>query len=274
MNCGMKDIYDALRAAELNAWEVDGGIVVRGDCIEVIECLHNNKITIDAVITDPPWMPVVKSTIGEKGAKGANELRRWSDMSMLRWAFSHFIRLIRAVQKDGGATCFFCGDIAAALMAQAIYENWARMQLLTWEKPGAFRGRIMPPFTSKNEFVWYCADGVGHPAREMEKTGSVHSPILRAAAAIPSTRIHEAEKPVALLEHLIEICVPRGGIVADFFAGSFSLAKAAKNTGRQFLCVEMDAVYFRRAMERLGESDDTIKQTAVRNWNENGGGLL
>ena len=263
----MKEIYDALRAAELNAYEVDGGIVVRGDCIEVIECLHNNKMAVDAVITDPPWLPVAKSTIGEKGARGAHESRRWSDMSLLRMAFSHFIRLIRAVQKDGGATCFFCGDIAAALMAQAIYENWARMQLLTWEKTG---GRIMPPFAYKNEFVWFCADGIGHPTRQMEMTGKVHSPILRCPSAAPSSRIHEAEKPVAMLEHLIEICVPQGGIVADFFAGSFSLAAAAKKTGRQFLCVEMDSVFFQRAMERLGEADGKIKQPAVRAWGETG----
>ena len=50
---------------------------------------------------------------------------------------------------------------------------------------------------------------------------------------------YATQKPEALLEILIEACCPKGGTVADFFAGSGTSAAVAVKTGRDFiLCDE------------------------------------
>lgn len=54
-------------------------------------------------------------------------------------------------------------------------------------------------------------------------------------------RFHENQKPVALLEYLIQRYSDEGDTVLDFTAGSFSAGVAAINTKRNFIGIEQDA---------------------------------
>lgn len=51
-------------------------------------------------------------------------------------------------------------------------------------------------------------------------------------------KMHMTAKPVALLEQILEICVP-GGVVLDPFVGSGSTAVACKRTGRRYIGMEI-----------------------------------
>lgn len=227
----------------------ESGLLVQGDCMEVMDALIVYGVEFDAIICDPPWMSPAAAVVDDQ-VGGKKQGRIWGDMSILGMAFNNCFSRFRRLQKQGGATCIFCGDISGAVFAPLLYPRWQRMQLLTWDKSaGSHRGRVLPPFLYKTEFIWYCADGIGNPANGMSRRGETTSPILRFTATPPSSRIHQSEKPVALLEHLINLTTPPGGLVADFFAGSFSLQRAAQNTGRRYLCVEMDETFFARAVD-------------------------
>ena len=66
--------------------------------------------------------------------------------------------------------------------------------------------------------------------------------------------IHPTQKPVRLLERLINLCIPKGKdhvLVADFFAGSFSCAEACHNLGLDFIGVEIDEEYYNAGMGRI-----------------------
>jgi site-specific DNA-methyltransferase (adenine-specific) len=67
--------------------------------------------------------------------------------------------------------------------------------------------------------------------------------------------IHPTEKPVKLLERLIQLCLPNKPrneiLVADFFAGSFSCGEACYNLGVNFKGYEIDLEYFDLGCERL-----------------------
>jgi site-specific DNA-methyltransferase (adenine-specific) len=56
---------------------------------------------------------------------------------------------------------------------------------------------------------------------------------------------------VGLLETLIALCTPEGGIVLDPFAGSGSTGVAALRLGRRALLFERDAGYAEVAARRL-----------------------
>ena len=226
----------------------DDGIAICGNAVDVADCLIKNGIVLDGFITDPPWMP--PATAFTKDSKGGKKKtgRTWADMSILGIAFRHIFSQLRALQRDGGATVVFCGDVSGAVFAPHLYENWQTIQLLTWEKN---TGRIMPPFLCKNEFAWWCADGVGKPAAGMTKAGSANKATLKFSIASKEERVHPSEKPIDMLEHLIGLAIPPGGIVGDFFSGSFSLARAARNTERKFVCVEMDHEFYDRAVDKM-----------------------
>jgi DNA (cytosine-5-)-methyltransferase len=66
--------------------------------------------------------------------------------------------------------------------------------------------------------------------------------------------IHPTQKPVRLLERLLNLCLPKGKdhvLVADFFAGSFSCAEACHNLGVDFIGVEIDEEYYNAGMGRI-----------------------
>ena len=63
--------------------------------------------------------------------------------------------------------------------------------------------------------------------------------------------IHPAQKPLSVVEHLVECCCPEGGVVLDGFAGSGTTALAAKNKGRNFICFEISPEFCEIAKSRL-----------------------
>ena len=71
--------------------------------------------------------------------------------------------------------------------------------------------------------------------------------------------IHPTQKPVRLLERLLNLCLPKGKdhvLVADFFAGSFSCAEACHNLGLDFIGVEIDDEYYNAGMGRIKKFQD------------------
>lgn len=72
------------------------------------------------------------------------------------------------------------------------------------------------------------------------------------------TGYHPTQKPVALLEDLIQTFSNEGDLVVDLTMGSGSTGVACKNTGRRFIGIEMDKGYFNIAKERM--SINTLRE--------------
>jgi site-specific DNA-methyltransferase (adenine-specific) len=64
-------------------------------------------------------------------------------------------------------------------------------------------------------------------------------------------RLHEAQKPIALLEFLIQLTTKEGQLVLDPFIGSGSTAVACRNLGRAFIGFEINESYTAAALARL-----------------------
>ena len=66
--------------------------------------------------------------------------------------------------------------------------------------------------------------------------------------------LHPTQKPVALMEYLINTYTNEGDTVLDNCMGSGTTGVACANTGRRFIGMEMDDVYFNIASKRIKES--------------------
>lgn len=64
---------------------------------------------------------------------------------------------------------------------------------------------------------------------------------------------HICEKPVSMLEHIINVSSRPGDIVLDCFAGSGSTLIAAKNLHRKYIGIEIDPYWVNRCKQRLGD---------------------
>ncbi|MDR1651127.1 MAG: site-specific DNA-methyltransferase, partial [Synergistaceae bacterium] len=78
-----------------------------------------------------------------------------------------------------------------------------------------------------------------------------HSNIIRIASERSDRGLHETQKPLKLMELLIALVTAEGAIVLDPFAGSGTTCLAAKNLGRHYIGIEIDAEYAKTASERL-----------------------
>lgn len=64
---------------------------------------------------------------------------------------------------------------------------------------------------------------------------------------------HPTQKPVELLEYLINTYTENGSVVLDNCMGSGSTGVACVNTGRDFIGIELDKTYFNIAEERIND---------------------
>jgi len=75
-----------------------------------------------------------------------------------------------------------------------------------------------------------------------------------------STRFHACQKPVALMAWCLNNYSKESDLIFDAFAGSFTTAIACIRTKRRFIGVELDPVYFEKAVERV---DTELKQLTL-----------
>jgi site-specific DNA-methyltransferase (adenine-specific) len=104
----------------------------------------------------------------------------------------------------------------------------------------------------------------------MEKTLDTKTPIVNLGTRHPSSiikfpngnnnNVHPTQKPVALMEYLINTYTNEGETVLDFTMGSGTTLVAAINTSRKAIGIEMDKGYFDIAAKRIAEAQ-TNKET-------------
>ena len=71
-------------------------------------------------------------------------------------------------------------------------------------------------------------------------------------------RIHEAQKPLRLIEFLIKLTTREGQTVLDPFIGSGTTAIAAKNLNRNFIGFEVVPEFYEGALKRLNAKGNNI----------------
>ena len=79
--------------------------------------------------------------------------------------------------------------------------------------------------------------------------------IIGFSGANQSEKKHPTEKNVALIEYLIKTYTQEGELILDNTAGSGTLAIAAINTNRRYICIEKDPHYFQVSCDRVTNHD-------------------
>lgn len=67
-----------------------------------------------------------------------------------------------------------------------------------------------------------------------------------------------AVKPITLMEWLVTLTTPPGGLVLDPFAGTGTTLQAARNKGFRAIGVEQDPDYIRLIETRLATAEETL----------------
>ena len=236
----------------------------KGDCLEVMHCLIEQGVKVDAVIADIPY--------GTTACK-------WDAVI----PFEPMWKCIKSIRKEKTPIVLFgCEPFASFLRISNIKEfkyDWV------WKKSksgSAFTAKYRP--VNKHEMV--CVFGKGtinyypqmedgtpykreHKISECDVNNHQIGFNRRTVKTIndgfryPITvqefqqnwrrqaQIHPTQKPVALMEYLVKTYTNEGDTVLDFTMGSGTTGVACVYTKRSFIGIEKDENYFQIAKERI-----------------------
>lgn len=230
-----------------------------GDCREVLPALD---VTADLIIADPPFEETEQAW------------DRWPD----GW-------LDVAATVTSSLWCF--GSMRMFFEHLTDFATWKPSQDVIWEKTCGtsmrtdrfgrihesvihwYRGRWSDLYVAPQREKHYGPDKgtKRNPGSRMGHWGHVRpgdvlnhddgTRLVRSVLRAPNLRgrgIHPTEKPVGILQPLIEYACPPGGLVVDPFAGSGSTLEAARLTGRRAIGIEISEEYCNRAAERLSQA--------------------
>ena len=235
--------------------------VRQGDALDVLRSLPPRSV--HAIITDPPYCSGGSTETSRRQATSQGIASERSSKEDFKWFAGDnmttpgLVWLLRAVAFEaerllvpGGSLLLFCDWRMWANLAPALESGGLRLQnMVVWDKGSAGMGTGFKP---THELVAHLCNG---PGKFHDMRGSN---VLRFGRVRGADKDHPTQKPVDLLQTLVRVAAPRGGLVVDPFCGSGSTGVACKREGRSFLGVERDTEYCEVARSRLrGESEQT-----------------
>jgi len=242
-------------------------MLILGDCLEKMDKLIEQGVTVDAIITDEPY--------GTTACK-------WDSVIPFEEMWERLNKLI----KPNGAIVLFGSEPFSSALRMSNIKNYKYDIYWQKEKPTNFfqlkrragkvtevisifykkqptynpqkftvkhrvknkpKGKHNSIITGKNkEVTAYKDDGTRYPYDIIEFN------------RVPLGKtVHPTQKPVALMEYLIKTYTNEGETVLDFTMGSGSTGVAAKNTNRKFIGIELSSEYFEIAEKRI---NNTLKK--------------
>ena len=204
-------------------------------------CLGRGRIVVsDGTNCSNKWLKKDQTSIPSAVKNG--KMFEHNDIEFPEW----LPELYRVLKKGSHCYIMINGRNLKELQDEAEKVGFEYQNLLIWEK-----GNFTPNkyYMQGAEFILMLSK---RPARNINDMGVPN--ILK----IPNTigkKAHPTEKPVELMQILVEQSSNKGDIVLDPFAGAGSTLVASKKTGRNYIGIEIDKKYFDIAIKRLEKKE-------------------
>lgn len=204
-----------------------------GDCLELLPYLDSESI--DLVITDPPYGMSFRSNY-----RKVRYEHIVNDDAVL-WT-EKVVNELDRVMKPNTHIYWFCSFHNIDIFLGELKKKFNIKNILIWEKNNTGMGDLSGSYAPKYEMIVFAQKG-----RRL-LYGRRDSDILHFDRT--GNKNHPTEKPVDLLEYLIQKSSDPGNLVLDPFIGSGSTAVACKNTMRNYIGMEISQEFWRKAQER------------------------
>lgn len=215
--------------------------VILGDCLNIMPTI---KKKVHLIIADPPWGINVDQSHGLGKMSGADPFidDRETSLPLVREAY----RLMYNVLENNTHAYVFFAVTQYALHLEMLNKAGFNVDPLplVWVKEGTSAPGVYTSFTSSYETIFFCRKG-------NRKLNVSPSNVLSFKRVNPKDKIHDTEKPLALIKHLIELSTLPGETVLDPFAGSGVVAEAAIRAKRDVIVIEKEKKYYDAICERV-----------------------
>lgn len=227
-------------------------LLIEGDAWKVLDNFEDDSF--DAIITDPPYSALDEQM--QTGSTRKRNLNKGWDFETNDIDETLYAKMLRVLKPGGHFFCFMPAskhdtiDYIHDQVKTAEKAGFTFNAQWVWDKKHVSLGYNGRP---RHELIMFFSKGkrhmypAGHP---MRRTPDVleHPRIMS-----KKEKVHQTEKPIALIMDLVEFSTLPGDTVLDPFAGSFSLGMAATLTGRNSVGIEMNTEFARAGINRMRE---------------------
>jgi site-specific DNA-methyltransferase (adenine-specific) len=203
--------------------------------------------SVDLIITDPPYESLEKhrksgTTTRLKNSKGSSNV--WFPVIKNQLFVDFFTEWMR-VLKPGRHLYVFCDpETSYEIVPIARSVGWRWGNRLIWDKMTIGMGYH---YRRRYEDILFFT----HPKGKKRRLADLGIPDVLPCKRLKGKGYYPTEKPVPLIEVLVQQSSERGELVLDSFAGSGSTGEAALINSREFLGSDVTPEAVRRASERL-----------------------
>ena len=225
--------------------------LINGNCLDTLKNIPNESI--DLIVTDPPYPTTSRGNAGNSGGMLQKDINKkgkvftYNNINCKEYA-PEFYRLL----KDGSHCYVMTNHINLIDMLNTFTDvGFHFIKSLIWNKGNKIMGQY---YMSQYEYILFFRKGKG---KKINNCGT--SDIL----SIPNKKtkdkdgknIHDTEKPIELMEVLVNNSSQENELVLDPFMGVGSTGVACIKNNRNFIGIEIDENYFNIAKSRLEEFD-------------------
>lgn len=211
-----------------------------GDCLEQLAAFPAGAA--DLVLTDPPYACRYRDNYG----------RTVINDDRTDWIAPAFKLIARAMRPHSVCVSFYGWNAA-----DRFHQAWQAAGLrpighIVWPKPYTSRSGFLE---ARHEQAYVLAKG--NPRKPHRRLQDVQK------WTYTGNQLHPTQKAVEILEPLIETFSDPGQLVLDPFMGSGSTGLAALKTGRRFTGIEIDAVHYNTARNRMQGFERPIREKSA-----------
>ena len=210
------------------------------DCLEGIKSLTNNSV--DLIITDPPYLKAYSTGYRKNVERKTTEILndREFDLDTL------FQEYKRVLKEDGHLYIFGCWQTSDKFK-QTLEKYFKIKNKLIWVKNNWSAGDLFWTYGQSYEEIWYASNG------RKKLKGKRDRDCLFYDRVAGKKQLHLNQKPVELVEFLINKSSQEGDLILDTFLGSGTTAVACINTNRNYIVYELDKNTYEIAEKRIKE---------------------
>lgn len=210
-----------------------------GDCLELMKNIPDKSI--DLILTDSPYGFGYQSNM-----KKNKDLPMFYDRNT-SW-LNEWLYLANKLLKDDGHLYMFAPVQKIDEFKQKIENFFIIKNILVWDKNGFGMGDLYGQYAPSYEFIIFAVKEQGR-----KLNGKRERDVLSFKKVKPE--FHPTQKPIELLEYLIQKSTNEADTVLDSFMGSGTTGVACKKLNRNFIGIELDKKYFEIAKKRIYEGD-------------------
>lgn len=221
--------------------------LMHGDCREVLRNVPDESI--DLVVTDPPYRVTKRGGHGNAGGMLTKDIFKRGEV------FAHnsiepneyLPELFRVLKQNTHCYVMTNHVNLVQIITEARSCGFHFIKSLIWDKGNKIMGQA---YMSQFEYILFFRKGAFKKINHCGTSELIHIPNKKTKGA-DGKNLHDTEKPVALMELLIENSSQVGDLVLDPFTGVGSTGIACMRKGRNFLGTELDDKYFEIARKRI-----------------------